>query len=203
MAMREASTPLPGARDRQLTANQRTTRENLLQSQMNAKVAGAGQLAETERAGMREQAANERTAASNALAAQQNEILRRRTENEIGAQTQATHDRMRVRAFQERLITEQDPAMREQLSRRLQVIQGGGDRQVVYAEQPIDPANPMAGVRRTPMMLNPDGSASEIRAGNAPHQTPSALDGMRYVGTSNGNPVFQDQNGRRFIQEAK
>lgn len=201
--MREASTPLPGARDRQLTASQRTTRENLLQSQMNAKIAGLGQQAETERAGMREQAANERTAASNALAAQQNEILRRRTENEIGAQTQATHDRMRVRALQEQLITEQDPAVREQLSRHLQVIQGGGDRQVVYAEQPIDPANPMAGVRRTPMMLNPDGSASEIRSSNAPHQTPSALEGMRYVGTSNGNPVFQDQNGRRFIQEAK
>lgn len=202
-AMREASTPMPGAQNRQLTANQRTTRENLIQSQMNAKIAGAGQLAETERAAMREQAANERTAASNALAAQQNEIMRRRAENEIGAQTQETHDRMRVRTLQERLITEQDPVMREQLSRHLQIIQGGGDRQVVYAEQPIDPAQPMAGVRRTPMMLNPDGSATEIRASSAPRETPSALDGMRYVGTSNGNPVFQDQNGRRFIQEAK
>ncbi|MDG3066057.1 hypothetical protein ACFQ4M_17010 [Thauera mechernichensis] len=91
------------------------------------------------------------------------------------------------------------PEERAAAAEQIRVL-NGKDRemnaQVIYSEELINPAQPMAGTRRVPMLLNRDGTATVV----TPRATQDAPDGMRYVGTSNGKPVYEDQNGRRFLQ---
>lgn len=98
-------------------------------------------------------------------------------------------------AYENAKTPEERSAIAEQL-RALRGIDRENTAQVIYNEELINPAQPMAGTRRVPMLLNRDGTATAV----TPRATQNAQDGMRYVGTSNGKPVYEDQNGRRFVQ---
>lgn len=98
-------------------------------------------------------------------------------------------------AYENAKTPEERSAIAEQL-RALRGIDRENTAQVIYNEELINPAQPMAGTRRVPMLLNRDGTATAV----TPRATQNAPDGMRYVGTSNGKPVYEDQNGRRFVQ---
>jgi len=102
----------------------------------------------------------------------------------VGADVQRAQGELeqqgRIRTLQDQLIAEQDPTKRAQFERTLGIISGkdsAGQPRVIYDEELIDPAQPMAGVRRTPMVLNPDGTATRIRAGNAPRELPAGISG--------------------------
>lgn len=197
-ALREENTALRdnlnfnagGALSRQKTQDE-ITRDMLTGQSRSGRQAAVQLMEDQQRAGIERQ----RTA----IDQQRADADRMTAEASVNVSRAELDQQRRIRGLQDRLIDEQDPGKRAQFERTLGIISGkdnSGQPQVIYNEELINPEQPMAGTRRVPMLLNRDGTATVV----TPRATPNAPDGMRYVGTSNGKPVYEDQNGRRFVQ---
>lgn len=197
-ALREESTALRdnlnfnagGALSRQKTQDE-ITRDMLTGQSRSGRQAAVQLMEDQQRAGIERQ----RTA----IDQQRADADRMTAEASVNVSRAELDQQRRIRGLQDRLIDEQDPGKRAQFERTLGIISGkdnSGQPQVIYNEELINPEQPMAGTRRVPMLLNRDGTATVVM----PRATQDAPDGMRYVGTSNGKPVYEDQNGRRFVQ---
>jgi len=103
----------------------------------------------------------------------------------------------RLATLQDEYLKETDPAKKEAAAAAIAAITGKAQ---VDKFQPImgkdDVGNPVylgAFNSRTGEATNQPGQAAAT-------QTPTPPPGMKYVGTSQGRPVFEDANGKRFIQ---
>lgn len=79
-------------------------------------------------------------------------------------------------ALLDQVLAETDPTRSGQLAQQLRLALGQQEQrpqnaQVIYNEELINPAQPMAGTRRVPMILNRDGTASVV----TPRAEPKAL----------------------------
>lgn len=121
------------------------------------------------------------------LAMREQELgLRSGTERErLGLERQRTESELQGRGYQNRR-SEMELSLLDRIAnprsaedaalatRQLAAIQGKNredDAQVIYSEELINPAQPMAGTRRVPMLLNRDGTATAV----TPRATPKAL----------------------------
>lgn len=151
-----------------------------------------------ERAADRAQA-DRRLSKEDALARDRLDIDRQRAEGEAQTRGFEVRGMQRMERLYQQFEAAETPEARAAIAEQIRALRGidrENTAQVIYNEELINPAQPMAGTRRVPMLLNRDGTATAV----TPRATQNAPDGMRYVGTSNGKPVYEDQNGRRFVQ---
>ena len=151
-----------------------------------------------ERAADRAQA-DRRLSKEEALARDRLDIDRQRAEGEAQTRGFEVRGMQRMERLYQQLEAAETPEARAAIAEQIRALRGidrENTAQVIYNEELINPAQPMAGTRRVPMLLNRDGTATAVTS----RATQNAPDGMRYVGTSNGKPVYEDQNGRRFVQ---
>lgn len=99
----------------------------------------------------------------------------------------------RVNELQEQFLKETDPAKKRQISEHLTALTG----------KTVDKFQPVIG--KDDLGNSVFLGAFDTRSGDYREQGPAmgqqqAPAGMKYVGTSGGRPVFEDANGKRFIQ---
>ncbi|THF64254.1 hypothetical protein [Pseudothauera rhizosphaerae] len=88
-----------------------------------------------------------------------------------------TQQQRNIAALQDRIVNPKSAADAALASRSLAAIQGKEPQnaQVIYNEELINPAQPMAGTRRVPMILNRDGTASVVTPRAAPKALPNGV----------------------------